>query len=804
MRQAGHLDAPGTAPAPAGEPGLDDAAVAQRSASGQVNEIPGTSSRSIGDIVRANVFTRINAILGVLLVVALLAGSPIDAAFGLVIIANSGIGIVQETRAKLTLDRLAVLNRTRPLVRRNGRSVAIDQSAVVIDDVIEIGPGDQIIVDGSMIEANGLEIDESLLTGEADYVAKPVGSPVMSGSFVVAGAGAYRATAVGQSSYASRLVEEAKRFALTRSELRAGIDRILGLITLVIIPAGALIIYTQVFASGQTLAPALVGMIAALVPMIPEGLVLMTSIAFALGVVRLGRIDCLVQDLAAIEALARVDVVCIDKTGTLTEQGMTLAEIMPLDEADVPLAERALAAIATIETRPNATTEAIRAGLTVAGFSGPVLQHVPFSSARKWQGVSWAGHGSWVLGAPDILLDPASEPAKRAGALAATGLRVLLLAKVDRLPADDAMSAVSPQLLVVMRQRLRPDARRTLDYFAAQGVAVKVLSGDNVASVEAVARALEIGNGASPRDARTLPDDPVELGEVLEAQSVFGRVMPEQKRAIVEALKGRGHTVAMLGDGVNDVLALKRANVGVAMGSGSPASRAVAQIVLLDNAFASLPKAVAEGRRVIANVERISNLFLCKTVYSALLALLVGAWGAAAFLLHAHPLPFPFLPRHVMISAWFTIGVPAFILSLAPSNDRAMPGFVARVLRFAIPAGIVVAMATLCTYFLVSGARITGTTHAGSSTAALITLIVVMLHVLSIICRPYEWWKLLLLAGSVAGYLVIFGWSWTQWLFALDLSDTRAVLTGLAIGLCGAVLVEVGYRLLRPSRDRAT
>ncbi len=370
------------------EMGLSAAQVAERVDQAQTNDARSSTSRSIWDIVRANVFTRINAILGVLLIVVLWAGSPIDALFGFVILANSGIGIGQELRAKHTLDRLAVLNLTKPIVRRGGVTSPLDPRDVVIDDIVELGPGDQLIVDGTLIESSGLEIDESLLTGEAEAIDKELGAPLLSGSFVVSGSGAYRATAVGRDSYSARLVDDAKKFVLTRSELRAGIDRILGLVTLLIVPAGALIIYTQLFASGQELRPALVGTVAALAPMVPEGLVLMTSIAFALGVVRLGRMNCLVQELAAIEALARVDVVCIDKTGTLTEPGMALLETIPMPGVDVARARIALASVAAADPRPNATLMAIKVGVIESPFPGFVTTVVPFSSVRKWQGLA--------------------------------------------------------------------------------------------------------------------------------------------------------------------------------------------------------------------------------------------------------------------------------------------------------------------------------------------------------------------------------------------------------------------------------
>ncbi|NKT41542.1 HAD-IC family P-type ATPase [Rhodococcus hoagii] len=775
------------------ENGLTADEVAQRVANGQTNDVPDRASRSVKDIVRGNVFTRINAILGVLLIIVLSTGSIIDGMFGLLIIANSGIGIIQEIRAKRTLDQLAIVSQAKPVVRRDGTAAPVAPKDVVLDDIIELGPGDQIVVDGVVVEASALEVDESLLTGEADAVHKPIGAQVLSGSYVVAGSGAYRATKVGREAYAAKLAEEASKFTLVHSELRSGIDKILKFITYLMIPAGLLIIYNQLFSSGQALGPALNGMVAALVPMVPEGLVLMTSIAFAVGVVRLGQRKCLVQELPAIEGLARVDVVCADKTGTLTENGMKLAELRTAKPDDAQAA-RALAAMAADDPRPNASMLAIREALSDDPGWEPTAV-APFSSAKKWSGQSYGNNGNWLLGAPDVLLDPDSDMARQAEDVGAQGLRVLLLGSSDRpVDAPDAPGAVTPRALVILDQKVRPDARETLEYFASQKVDVKVISGDNAVSVGAVATSLGLPGGDNAIDARKLPEDPEELADTLDEATTFGRVRPDQKRAMVGALQSRGHTVAMTGDGVNDVLALKDADIGVAMGSGSPATRAVAQIVLLDNKFATLPYVVGEGRRVIGNIERVSNLFLTKTVYSVLLAFLIGVSGVVAQIFDFDPLPYPFLPRHVTIAAWFTIGIPAFILSLAPNNERARTGFVSRVMRLAIPSGVIIGIATYVSYLLAyAGPDATEQQVEQAGTTALITLIMIALWVLAVVARPYTWWKIVLIVGSVLGYVVLFGFSFTREFFKLDPSNVAATTGALLIGLVGVVLVEIAW-----------
>ena len=797
--------------------GLSADDVAQRVAAGAVNAMPDRSGRSVADIIRANVFTRINAILGVLFAIVAFTGSFINGLFGLLIVANSGIGIIQEVRAKRTLDKLAIVGQTRPRVRRDGEVRELAPDEVVLDDIIEIGAGDQIVVDGEVVEAVALDVDESLLTGEADPVDKDPGAQVLSGSFVVAGGGAYRATKVGADAYAAQLAAEASKFTLVSSELRSGIDQILRVITWLLIPAGVLTIVNQLFISQNGLRAALLGMVAALVPMVPEGLVLMTSIAFAVGVVRLGQRQCLVNELPAIEGLARVNVVCADKTGTLTENGMRLAEIRPVEQAPPVSPELVLAALAAHDPRPNASMLAIaEAAPTTPRWSPTAVE--PFTSAKKWSGMSFrddetgAGRGNWIIGAPDVLLDPASETASVAGELGATGLRILLLGRTDvAVDTEPEGAAAVPGhfvavALVVLEQKVRPDARDTLEYFAEQRVAVKVISGDNARSVGAVAQSLGLGSPDTSVDARELPTDTEELAEVVEKGITFGRVRPDQKRAMVKALQSHDNTVAMTGDGVNDVLALKDADIGVAMGSGSSAARSVAQIVLLDNKFATLPYVVGEGRRVIGNIERVSNLFLTKTVYAVLLALFVGIGGVVGRIAGTDPLSYPFQPIHVTISAWFTIGIPAFVLSLAPNNERARRGFVRRVLLMAVPNGIIVGLAAFTTYVLVNpggaGVQVGGDAvdlspgQTQAATATLMTLIAVAVYVLAVVARPYTWWKVVLIAVSAGAYVIIFAWPFTQHLFKLDSSNWQMNLVALVSAAIGIAAVEAVSRIV--------
>jgi cation-transporting ATPase E len=451
-----------------------------------------------------------------------------------------------------------------------------------------------------------------------------------------------------------------------------------------------------------------------------------------------------------------------------------------------------LAALAADDPRPNASMQAISEAYPKApGWA--VTAVAPFKSATKWSGASYGEHGNWVIGAPDVLAEAGSPSAAQAEQIGAKGLRVLLLASSDRsVDAADAPGRVTPVALVVLEQRVRPDARDTLEYFASQHVTVKVISGDNAVSVGAVAGSL--GLQGETLDARELPTEPEALARTMDEYTTFGRVRPDQKRAMVHALQSRGHTVAMTGDGVNDVLALKDADIGVAMGSGSPASRAVAQIVLLDNKFATLPYVVGEGRRVIGNIERVSNLFLTKTVYSVLLALLVGVAGLISHFGHTDPLLYPFQPIHVTIAAWFTIGIPAFILSLAPNNERARTGFVRRVMTAALPAGTVIGLSTFITYLIgYPGKDGSTTAQTQASTSALITLLIGAVWVLAVVARPYQWWRIALVAGSAIGYLVIFALPLAREKFMLDPSNVTLTATAVLIGLVAAVLIEASW-----------
>jgi cation-transporting P-type ATPase E len=779
--------------------GLSDGEVAERVAAGQVNAYAADSSRSVWSIVRANVFTLFNGIVASCFLVLLLLGRWQDALFGLSALANAIIGCVQEFRAKAALDRLALLNAPRARVRRAGEEREIAPGEVVLGDVLVLRAGDQIPADATVAATRGLQVDESMLTGEADAVDKHPGDDVLSGSIVVAGEGDAAVVRVGADSYANRFAAEAKRFSMVSSELRTSINRVLKWVAWGIGPIGLLVLNAQMmvaggwvdaFATGEWV-QAIVNTIASLTAMIPLGLVLMTSIAFAVGAAKLAAKQVLVNELPAVEGLARVDVVCLDKTGTLTAGEIEFDGAHPLDEASGTGDPAPPAEPATLEWKrvlgwygaapdANATSRCLREPFPVETPLVPA-ETIAFSSARKWSAVAFRGaaDGTWVLGAPEMVFgDAASDPGSALGglvtSLAATGRRTLVLGHAPSvLTEDDARAerlpgGLVPVAVLTFREQVRPDAAQTLAYFRAQGVGIRIISGDNPRTVAAIAR--EVGlDVADGYDARQLPEDDAELAEILETHHVFGRVTPEQKKRMVVALQSKGHTVAMTGDGVNDALAIKTADIGIAMNSGSPATKAVARLVLLDGQFSHLPDVVAEGRQVIANIERVSMLFLTKTTYATGLAILFGILV----------LEFPFLPRQLSITDGLTIGIPAFFLALMPNAQRYVPGFLKRSLSFALPAGLVIAVAL--TVYTVLAMRL-GVPEPALRTGSTIILAVVGIWILTVLSRPIDRYKALVIGAMFIGLVALFTIPFATEFFQLvDPGEAAAYLIALII-----------------------
>nr|WP_194241367.1 HAD-IC family P-type ATPase [Galbitalea soli] len=795
--------------------GLSRGEVLDRVERGQTNDFRPPTSRTVSSILRANLLTLFNGVILVCFVALLTIDQWQDALFGASALANTVIGIVQELRAKRVLDRLSVLHPVEVVALRDGMPVAIPITQVVVDDVLLLRAGDQVPADATIDSATGFQVDESMLTGESDPVDKPDGSALLSGSIVLSGTARARATRVGGGSYANVIADRARQFSLVDSELRRSVSRVLGWIAWLLLPIAALVLNAQVIAEGgwtPALSPAqwhsaTVGTIAAVVAMIPLGLVLMTSIAFAVGAARLGLRGVLVHELAAVELLARVDVICFDKTGTLTDGVIAFEAAHAVEEQALAAAENSAAASGTAPTgwervlgwygadeESNATARSLSSAFPATAALLPI-RRVPFSSARKWSAVEFAdgAPGSWVLGGADVLF-PAADDAlhRRAAELSATGRRTLVLAhSVHPLAAPSgegvALPAeLGPAVVLTFTETIRPDAAETLEYFRREGVAVRILSGDSAATVAAVARAAGMAVEAA-HDARDLPDEPRALRDALASRLVLGRVTPAQKIAIVAALRDAGHVVAMVGDGVNDALAIKRADLGIAMGSGAPATKAVARMTLLDGRFRALPGIVAEGRRVAANIELVSMLFLTKTVYAVALAVAIGA----------ATLPFPFLPRQLSVTDGLTIGIPAFFLALLPNARRYRAGFLGRALRFAVPAGATIGV-TLFAYTRAASAL--GVPERELRSGATILLALVALWVLTALARPLTRTTAAIILATVAGLgLVLFVPLASDFLELAPLGGVTATLVAVATALAIVTLELLGLRRPRPS-----
>lgn len=799
-----------------GATGLTSKEVVQRIESGQSNAVKTSTSRSVQDIVRANVFTLFNGIIFAAMVLVLITGSWRDAVFGFVIIINTGIGIVTELRAKRTLDKLSILVASEFLVRRDGRDVEVPHNEIVLDDLLWIRAGEQVPADGQIIQTWGLELDESMLTGESRTVRHKVGEQVYSGATAVSGMALVKVNAVGSHSYAATLTAQAKVYKKTVSDLNKGINTILKFMTFLVVPLCILLILSQIHTVGGwgtalstgEWRQAVVSAVAGVVGMIPEGLVLLTSLNFAVAAMRLARHNTLVQELESVETLARVDALNLDKTGTITDGGIAFNRLVMLDSANSAAEQASTQALYDCcnEEQPNGTGQAVLAGLKAQGYgAGAVESRVPFSSARKWSAVRKSGE-TWYMGAPEVIISALegdySSVLQQVNEYANDGNRVLLVARSTaplspRSGLRDAVEGANvsddPQLdvqaepvaLVLCSEKIREDAERTLAWFREQGVRCRVISGDNPVTVGAIARRVKLTGDHEPvaMDARELPEDVNELARVLENVDVLGRVLPDQKKAIVQALHTQNHVVAMTGDGVNDALAIKEADLGIAMGNAAPATKAVAQVVLVDSKFSHLPDVVARGRQVMANMERVASLFLVKTVYSALISLGVVMTQ----------IPYPYLPRHITYIGALTIGMPAFILALAPNTRRYMPGFLKRVVAFALPGGIATALSVLLAAWVlppVMGWNVTGDAadlSALRATSAII-LFAMGVFVLARVARPLNGWRGVLVAVFAAAGVVGAFVPFVANFFALIL-PTGATMVATLIALAGSALI---------------
>ncbi len=667
--------------------GLKESEVLKLKERGLVNYKADVKTKSVGQIIMMNFFTLFNFLNFGLALAIFLVGSYKNLLFLGVVFCNTLISTIQEIRSKMVIDKLSLLNENKVTVIRDGVIKQIGIHDIVLGDIIKLRAGNQIVVDSKIISGEIL-VNESLITGESESVTKNKGMDILSGSFVVSGSALAEAIHVGADNYTAQISAEAKYIKKVNSEIMNFINRIIKYISIAIVPIGVLLFIGQM--GSGTFSDTIIHVVAALIGMIPEGLVLLTSTVLAISVIRLSKYNVLVQELYCIETLARVDTICLDKTGTITKGEMEVAKLVPLNGTEMNIIVDALSMMSYHMDNDNQTMEAISKKYARRN-DHKVLEIVPFSSQTKWSGISFEDV-SYVLGAPEIVLKDTSKIDKELSNYVDSN-RVVLLGKVNhklnkKLPLD-----VEPLGLVIINDKIRLEARATLDYFKEQGVDIKLISGDNPKTVAGVAT--KVGLKDVKYIDMSVCDRPIV--EIADKYNVFGRVKPSQKKEIIMALKALGHTVAMTGDGVNDVLALKEADCSVAMNSGSDAARNVSQLVLLDSNFASMPKVVAEGRRSINNIQRSSSLFLCKTTYATLLAILF------VFL----PLSYPFEPIQLTLTSVVTIGIPSFILALEPNNERINGKIIINVLKRSIPTALTIVANVLIIVLISNFIRLT-------------------------------------------------------------------------------------------------
>ncbi len=767
------------------ETGLSSAQAQERVDAGWANLPIDPPGKTVGQIIKSNVFTYFNMLFFLLAAFVLVFGTWQNAMFLGVVFANIAIGIVQELRSKRTLDKLTLLTAPHGAVIRDGRQRKIPTSEMVRDDIVVFSAGSQIFAD-AVVVAGECSVNEALITGEADEIKKPAGADLLSGSFVVSGECRARLTQVGADSYANRLTIEAKEAKPPQqSEMMRSLTRLVQIIGIAIIPLGILMAIKEIVWLERSVSDGVVATVASLIGMIPEGLYLLTSMALAAGVVRLAQKKTLVHDMGCIETLARVDVLCVDKTGTVTENKMAVEDVIPLcpdrfEEEDIRLI---MADYVAAMRADNDTMAALR-----KYFTGKVTQQaikaVPFTSAKKFGGVSFHEDETYLLGAPDVLLgERYGKYARQIDAYSSKGCRVLLLALYDGQPDDEELDApLMPISLILLSNKIRAEAPETFRYFAKQGVAIKVISGDNAMAVSEVAKRAGIKGAESYVDARTLETEE-DIAEAIEKYTVFGRVTPDQKRKFVRALKAGGHTVAMTGDGVNDVLALKEADCSIAMASGSDAASQVSHIVLLESNFAAMPSVVAEGRRVINNIERSAALFLVKNIFSFALALISLIFT----------LPYPVTSAQMSLVSALTIGAPGFVLAMEPNISRIKGKFLPNVIYRALPGALtdlflVLGVILFCMVFEVEDNMM--------STVCAIILNIVGLMVVHFTCKPYNLLRKVMIGGLTAAF--VFCVVMLPQLFTLSSLD----LPGAMILVVFALLSAPALIVIRRAQDK--
>lgn len=758
--------------------GLSTEEVKKRISEGKVNIIPKSPSRTVGQIIRANVFTLFNAINLVLALIVIIAGSPKNAIFAGVIVTNTIIGIIQELQAKRTIEKLSILAKSKVTVIRDGVEKDIDIEDIVLDDVIFLKSGNQIPVDAKVLEGNSIEVDESLLTGESDMVIKNEGQQLFSGSYVGSSSGYAVVTAVGADTYSSRLSKEAKKFKKIRSELQSSMDKILKVIIKIIIPTGILLTFTQIYFSKKSWDKAALGVVAGISGMIPEGLVLLISVTFVVSIVKLSKYNTLIQELPATEVLARVDTLCLDKTGTITEGTLNLLEVRNFND-DKHMCEKFLSIVVNSFPVVNATQQAILDKYKCS-VDANITNKVSFSSLTKWCAVELDGEKTIYLGAPEIIYEEKySEIKDEVASEALEGRRVLLLAEYDGKLEDKIPKGIKKMALVILEDVIRDEAPETLAYFEKQGVDIKIISGDNPITVSATAKRAGVKNYDKYIDLTTVENNGYKYQEIVNDYTIFGRVTPRQKRNLIRALKKQNHIVAMTGDGINDVLALKEADCGIAMASGSDSSKAVSQLVLLDSNFASLPKVVEEGRQAINNLELAANLYLTKTTYAIMLSIMF------TFLL----LPFPYTPIQMTIIGSLGIGIPSFFIALQPNKNLVEDGFLHRILIKSLPNGMGITFGVVISSIYMHFAK-----YSDERVQTICTLIIGIISMLVLfkISEPLTKMKIAVVIAMISLFIISFIWSFTMKIFGfVKLTSKDIILVAVTVIISLAVILFI-------------
>ena len=750
--------------------GLTDAEVRQRIEQGLVNHNSDIKSKSIKRIVLENLITPFNILNFVLAVLILIVGSYKNLLFMGVIICNIFIGTVQEIRAKKTIDKLSLIAEPKAHVIRNGIKQEIAIHDIVMDDITFLGAGNQVCSDAVVIEGE-CEVNESLLTGESEPVLKQPGDHLLSGSFIISGNCHARVEHVGKDNYAAQITDNAKYVKKPNSEIMRWTNRIIKYIGFTLIPVGIALFCKQVFISHQGFNDAIVGVVAALIGMIPEGLILLTSVVFAVSIIRLSQHKTLVQELYCIETLARVDVLCLDKTGTITEGTMEVTDVLPLHNTTNEELNIALGSLIHALEDDNPTFNAVKTYCNQ--YDKLTCNHiVPFSSARKWSGASFDENGSYIFGATEFILKDSTPYQEMIEEHSEKGQRVLMLAHSPHQIQDKELpEEIHPMAFLFISDKIRAEAPDTLAYFAEQGVDIKIISGDNAITVANIAKKAGLKTAEQYVDATTL-QTPEEIKEAAKKYSVFGRVTPQQKLDLVKALKEQGHTVAMTGDGVNDVLALKESDCSIAMASGSDAARTVSQLVLLDSNFASMPKILKEGRRSINNLQRSSSLFLTKTIFSTINAILF-------IFLH---FDYPFQPIQLTLISALTIGAPSLILALEPNKERIKGKYIVNVIRKSIPGAMtmifnIVALAILCSFIQFNNTEISTLAVMITGFAGLLVLLKVSL--------PFNWIRCALFFTMLGAFI-----------FAIFILKDLFSLASITLPMFYCFLVLAGFAII--------